>query len=132
MDAQDTPLENPAHALGRWGEGRAARFLERRGWTVLARNYRFGRREVDLVVRRGDVVAFVEVKTRAGRGFGMPQEAITALKRREIEAVATDFLFRYRLEGVSVRFDAMAIEVDRELHVARVEHVEDAWRPGWT
>jgi putative endonuclease len=132
MDAQDTPLENPAHALGRWGEGRAARFLERRGWTVLARNYRFGRREVDLVVRRGDVVAFVEVKTRAGRGFGMPQEAITALKRREIEAVATDFLFRYRLDGVSVRFDAMAIEVDRELRVARVEHVEDAWRPGWT
>jgi putative endonuclease len=132
MDAQDTPLENPAHALGRWGEGRAAHFLERRGWTVLARNYRFGRREVDLVVRRGDVVAFVEVKTRAGRGFGTPQEAITALKRREIEAVATDFLFRYRLEGVSVRFDAVAIEVDRGLRVVRVEHVEDAWRPGWT
>jgi putative endonuclease len=132
MDAQETPLENPAHALGRWGEERAARFLVRRGWTVLARNYRFGRREVDLVARRGDVVAFVEVKTRAGRGFGMPQEAITALKRREIEAVATDFLFRHRLEGVSVRFDAMAIEVDRGLRVVRVEHVEDAWRPGWT
>lgn len=132
MASRDTPLENPAHALGRWGEGRAARFLQRRGWTVLARNYRFGRREVDLVVRRGDLVAFVEVKTRAGRGFGLPQEAITALKRREIEAVATHFLCRHGLEGVSVRFDAMAIEVDRGLRVARVEHVEDAWRPGWT
>jgi putative endonuclease len=132
MDASHTPAENPAHALGRWGESRAARFLERRGWRILARNYRFGRREVDLVVRQGDVVAFVEVKTRAGRGFGLPQEAITALKRREIEAVATQFLSRYRLDDVSVRFDAMAIEVDRELRVARVEHVADAWRPGWT
>jgi putative endonuclease len=131
-DAPETPPENPAHALGRWGEARAARFLERRGWRVLARNFRFGRREVDLVVRRDDVVAFVEVKTRSGRGFGSPQEAITALKRREIEAVATHFLARYRLDGVSVRFDAMAIEVDRGLRVARVEHVEDAWRPGWT
>jgi putative endonuclease len=128
----DTPAQNPAHALGRWGEGRAARFLQRRGWAVLARNYRFGRREVDLVVRRGDVVAFVEVKTRAGRGFGFPQEAITALKRREIEAVATHFLASTGLHGVSVRFDAVAVEVDREHQVARVEHVPDAWRPGWT
>jgi len=128
----DTPTPNPAHALGRWGEARAARFLERRGWRVLARNYRFGRREVDLVVRRENVVAFVEVKTRAGRGFGFPQEAITALKRREIEAVATHYLASMGLHGVSVRFDALAIEVDRELRVARVEHVPDAWRPGWT
>jgi len=128
----DTPGENQAHALGRWGEGKAARFLQRRGWTVLARNYRFGRREVDLVVRRENVVAFVEVKTRAGRGFGLPQEAITALKRREIEAVAVHYLARTGLQDVSVRFDALAIEVDREHQVARVEHVQDAWRPGWT
>ena len=128
----DTARPNPAHALGRWGEAKAARFLERRGWRVLARNYRFGRREVDLVVRREDVVAFVEVKTRAGRGFGFPQEAITALKRREIEAVATHYLASRGLHGVSVRFDALAIEVDRECQVARVEHVPDAWRPGWT
>lgn len=132
MAVRDALPSNPAHVLGRWGEGRAARFLQRRGWKVLARNYRFGRREVDLVVRRDDVVAFVEVKTRAGRGFGLPQEAITALKRREIEAVATHFLCRHRLEDVSVRFDAVAIQVDRELRVARLEHVEDAWRPGWT
>ncbi len=132
MDTSDAPRENPAHALGRWGERRALRFLEQRGWKVLARNYRFGRREVDLVVRREDIVAFVEVKTRAGRGFGYPQEAITALKRREIEAVASHFLIRHGLEGVSIRFDAMAIEVDRGSRVVRMEHLEDAWRPGWS
>ncbi|MGD8321320.1 MAG: YraN family protein [Gemmatimonadota bacterium] len=124
--------ENAAHALGRWGEARAERFLRERGWTVLARNYRFGRREVDLVVRRRNLVAFVEVKTRAGSGFGAPQEAITALKRREIEAVATHFLARHAMEGVSVRFDAVAIVVQPDRRVVGIEHVEDAWRPGWT
>jgi len=120
-----------AHALGRWGEERAARFLTRRGWVILARNYRFGRREVDLVVRREQLVAFVEVKTRGGDGFGAPQEAITALKRREIEAVAAHFLARHGLDGVSVRFDAVAITVRTGSRVVGIEHLEDAWRPGW-
>lgn len=120
------------HALGRWGEEQAARFLHRRGWTVLARNYRFGRREVDLVVRRGDVVAFVEVKTRSGEGFGHPAEAITRLKRREVEAVAADFLRRHRPGAAVVRFDAVSVVAwGRAPGFARIEHVEDAWRPDW-
>jgi putative endonuclease len=126
-----TGERHPPHALGRWGEDRAARFLQRRGWTLLARNYRFGRREVDLVVRQGRLVAFVEVKTRAGVGYGPPQEAITALKRREIEAVARHFLTCHGLGEADVRFDAVAITVRRDGRVVEVEHVEDAWRPGW-
>jgi putative endonuclease len=121
------------HALGRWGEEQAARFLERRGWSILARNYRFGRREVDLVARKGGLLSFVEVKTRSGVGFGAPQESITGLKRREIEAVAAHFVHRHDLHSLTVRFDAVAIVA--EGHVggapARIEHVEDAWRPGW-
>jgi len=121
------------HTLGRWGEEQAARFLERRGWSILARNYRFGRREVDLVARKGDLLAFVEVKTRSGTGFGAPQESITALKRREVEAVAAHFVYRHGLQSLTVRFDAVAIVVKgREGGAqARIEHVEDAWRPGW-
>jgi putative endonuclease len=119
------------HALGRWGEDRAVGYLRRHGWTILARNYRFGRREVDIVASRSGVVAFVEVKTRAGGGFGRPEEAITGLKRREIEAVATQFLARHTLADVEVRFDAVAIVLDRGLRTVRIHHVEDAWRPGW-
>lgn len=84
------------------------------------------------MVRRGSVVAFVEVKTRAGTSFGSPEEAVTAFKRREVEAVALDFLARYLDEDVEVRFDVVAIRVDAEGARARLEHVEDAWRPGWT
>ena len=99
---------------------------------MLARNYRFGRREVDLVVRRGDLVAFVEVKTRSGLGYGAPLEAITRLKRREVEAVAGHFLRCHGLTSAQVRFDAVGIRVLKGPRIAvEVEHVEDAWRPGW-
>jgi putative endonuclease len=117
---------HPPHALGRMGEARAQHYLVSHGWTILASNYRFGRREVDLIVRRGGLVAFVEVKTRAGSGFGAPAEAVTRLKRREIEIVAQQYLTRHGLVDVDVRFDVVAITVGRQV---RVEHIEDAWRP---
>jgi putative endonuclease len=119
------------HRLGVRGECLARGALERTGWTTLAQNYRFGRREVDLVVRRGSLVVFVEVKTRSGRGFGAPEMAVTWRKRREIETVAQDFLFRRGLTELDVRFDVVAIEVDGRGHTSRLEHIEDAWRPGW-
>lgn len=125
------PSPNRAHSLGRWGEHHAARFLERRGWSVVARNYRFGRREVDLVVRRRGVMAFVEVKTRAGEGFGGAAGAITWRKRREIEAVAAHFLATRDPGDVQLRFDAVAVTVPRRGGPVRVEHIPDAWRPGW-
>ena len=108
------------------GEARAREYLLARGWIIDARNYRFGRREVDLVVRRGNLLAFVEVKTRAGDGYGAPEEAVTRLKRREIEVVAREYLARHRLDDVDVRFDVIAVTVGRD---ARIEHLEDAWRP---
>ena len=120
---------HPPHALGRFGEAAAQAFLVQGGWTVLERNYRFGRREVDLVVRRGGLVAFVEVKTRAGSGFGAPEDAVTARKRREIEAVAREFLWRHRLCDVDVRFDVVAIEAGPGRRIVRIEHLQDAWRP---
>ena len=121
-----SPHHHPPHALGRAGERRAREYLVERGWTIEAANYRFGRREVDLVARRGNLIAFVEVKTRAGAGYGTPEEAVTRLKRREIELVAQEYLVRHRLEDVDVRFDVLALTVGPE---ARITHLEDAWRP---
>jgi putative endonuclease len=119
----------PPHALGRFGEAYACAYLVRNGWTVVEKNYRFGRREVDLVVRRRDLLAFVEVKTRAGTGYGAPEEAVTRLKQREIEAVAREFLWRHRLDDIDVRFDVVAVVAGPGRRVVRIEHLEDAWRP---
>jgi putative endonuclease len=113
--------------LGREGERLAADLLERRGWTILERNYRAGRKEVDLIARRGALVAFVEVKSRSGTGFGHPLEAITWKKRREISAVARQWWAAHPGVGRIYRFDAVAVFFGPE-GPTRIEHVEDAWR----
>jgi putative endonuclease len=117
-----------SHDLGRRGEALAARVLERAGWTVLHRGFRFGRKEIDLIARRGRLVAFVEVKTRGGTRFGDPLAAVTAAKRREIETVARAWIARHGRPADLYRFDAVAVRW--EGGAAAVDHVEDAWRLG--
>lgn len=125
------------HAAGVRYERLAIRHLERRGFAVVDRNLRFGRNEIDLVVRRGPIVAFVEVKGRSGVGYGDPLAAITSRKRREIERVAAWWVVRRYadlLEGGRrarlpiFRFDAVAVR-ERPGGPVEIEHVEDAWRP---
>jgi putative endonuclease len=113
--------------LGDRGEQLAADYLARGGWTILHRNFRLGHREVDLVARRGEVVAFVEVKTRAGLGYGHPLESITAKKRREVQQVAAAWVERHGKDGDVYRFDAVSVLV-RAGGEPVIEHVEDAWR----
>jgi putative endonuclease len=112
--------------LGRRGEARAAAHLASRGFTILDRNFRFHRNEIDLVARRDDLVIFVEVKTRSGDAFGHPLEAVTARKRREIERVARAWIQRRGRAGDDYRFDAIA--VTEGPRGAELVHVEDAWR----
>lgn len=113
--------------LGDRGEDLAARYLQAHGWEIVGRNFRMGRKEIDLVARRGGVVAFVEVKTRSGLGYGHPLEAITWKKRREIQQVAAAWVDRFGRPEYTYRFDAVAVQV-RGGGAPLVEHVEDAWR----
>src|SRR4051812_12055087 len=98
-----------SHRLGSACETLAASYLEAKGWSVLARNFRFGHREIDLIARRGDVVAFIEVKARSGTGFGHPLEAITGLKRSEIQKAARAWIAQHGGRNYVYRFDAIAI-----------------------
>ncbi len=116
-----------SHRLGAAGERLAAAHLAARGYEIIGRNVRDGHAEVDLVVRRGCTVAFVEVKTRTGPGFGHPLEAITPAKRREIERVAAAWIRRQGKVGTRYRFDAVAVVWD-ERGEPRIEHLPDAWR----
>jgi putative endonuclease len=113
---------------GRRGEAVAAAFLRRRGWKILSRNERVGRRELDLVVYRDGVLAFVEVKSRGGVDFGTPLEALTWKKRQDVMRAASEWLLQRHLPSTTtIRFDAVGVTwtVGGE---CVVEHVEDAWR----
>lgn len=92
------------------GEAEAVRYLSSLGMTVLARNFRAVGGEIDLIVRDGSTVAFVEVKARRSPRFGAPEEAVTPSKMRNIVRAATAYLQKYGLLDSPVRFDVLAIE----------------------
>lgn len=122
-------MDNPRHALGRRGEELAAAYLEDRGWTVLARNYRAGPKEIDLVAERAGVVAFVEVKARSTATGGTPLDPIRSLKRRAVETAARRWIFENGRPAVTYRFDAVAVRIRGSEY--ELEHIPDAWRPGF-
>ena len=109
---------NARQHFGRAAEEAAARYLIRDGWTLLGRNVRIGRGELDLIARRGCVLAFVEVKARRTAEYGAPEDAVDARKRRKVARLAELWLSvrPWALRGVSdVRFDVIAVDaaVDR-------------------
>jgi putative endonuclease len=115
-----------SHTFGRRGEALAASHLRSRGWRILARNWRFHHKEIDLVVEREGVVAFVEVKSRAEHALGHALTTITAAKRRDLRVAARGWIALHGRAAQVYRFDAVAVTRGRT--GVRVEHVEDAWR----
>ena len=117
---------DPRHRRGLVGELAAARHLEANGWTTLAHRYRVGRHDIDLIVRRGELIAFVEVKARRSASFGDGRQAIGWRKRLLIELVASGWVADYGQSGNQYRFD-LAV-VSWKSGFPQVVHVEDAWR----
>ena len=104
---------NARQQFGRAAEEAAAQYLLHRGWTLLGRNVRIGRGELDLIVRRADVLAFVEVKARRTAEYGTPEDAVDARKRRKVARLAELWLSvrPWALRGVNdVRFDVVAVD----------------------
>ena len=114
--------------LGQWGEELAAAELAEGGLTVLARNWRCGQGELDLVGREDDgTVVFVEVKTRAGTGFGVPAEAVGWRKAARIRRLACAWLALHRPAGTTgLRFDVGGI-VRRPGEAPEVTHLRGAF-----
>ena len=113
--------------FGELGERVAERWLVRRGWRVLQRRFRSGRRDIDLVAERDGLVAFVEVKARRGDRFGDPVEAVDWRKQRELARSAAVWIDRHGRPSDGYRFDVIGVLVTGER--VRVRHVENAFEP---
>jgi putative endonuclease len=111
--------------LGRLGEDKAAIYLEQKGFKILARNYRFGRAEVDIIAANSDLVLFVEVKTRSNYKFGFPEEAVSGKKQRLFGQAASEFMFQHKL-SLDIRFDVITI-VTSQNSPWTITHLEDAF-----
>ena len=95
--------------LGKKGEDLALRFLKRRGYKIIERNYVCKLGEMDIIAQEKDTLVFVEVKTRTSMVFGPPQLAVNPTKQMQLSKVALNFLKEKKREDVKARFDVVAI-----------------------
>lgn len=96
--------------LGKSGEEKAVGLLKENGYKILVRNYRTRLGEIDIIAKDKGTIAFIEVKTRNSDKFGLPSEAVSGLKQRQISKAALLYLKENRLLDKPARFDVVSID----------------------
>jgi len=112
-----------ASKIGSFGENLALNYLQNKGYVLLEKNYRFGHKEIDLILQDGETIVFVEVKTRSTIRFGTPAEAITPAKRHNLLVAAEAFITKKHLYDRPARFDVL--EIDLSEHT--IHHILNAF-----
>ena len=110
------------YAIGKNGEDKIACYLKKRGWTVLERNFRYQKKEVDIIASKDNIISFVEVKARNSDQFGKGFEAVDNKKQRHILSVARYYIDNNKLHDKNIRFDVASI--DRDV----IRYIENAFQ----
>lgn len=110
--------------LGKKGEELAVGFLIERGYTIIERNYRFDKAEVDIIALKADILAIVEVKTRSTKDFGNPQDFVKPKQIKNLVKAVDEYIFENDFD-FEVRFDIIAIV--KEKNGFEIEHLENAF-----
>ncbi|MEM6397906.1 MAG: YraN family protein [Bacteroidota bacterium] len=114
--------------LGSLGERYARRHLEAKGYRILEQNWRYRRSEIDLIAMDGDIMVFVEIKTRTQDYFGGPTGTVDAKQQGRLSRAAGAYMEQCGHDW-EIRFDIIGILIE-ENGDYKLEHVEDAWWPG--
>lgn len=123
-----TPVQDQPCESGQWGERQAERLLKHKGYRILGRRVRVGvRDELDLVARDGDVLVFVEVKTRKNEDFGRPISSVDRKKRHTLSRAAVRYLKALKSPAVCFRFDVVEVIGSAGEQDPRVRHIENAF-----
>ncbi len=113
-------------ALGRAGERLAARELERRGYRILARNWRCPIGEIDLVAEKGEALVFVEVRTRRGSEHGTPLESVTPAKQAKLIELAQTYVQENAIDDRDWRIDVAAVAMSPSGELLGIDVIENA------
>ena len=113
--------------LGAYGEALASQYLQAQGYRILEANFRCKLGEIDLIAQDGNVICFVEVKTRRSLAYGQPFEAVHSFKIRKLTRLALIYL-KYKFQSIEVpcRFDVVSIVCDPKGE-ARIQHLKNAF-----
>ena len=110
--------------LGKKGEQLAVDYLQTQGYTIVERNYRFEKAEVDIIAKKQDILAIIEVKTRSTKDFGNPQDFVKPKQIQRLVKAVNEYVTVNDLD-VEVRFDIIGIvKTGKDFYV---EHIEDAF-----
>lgn len=119
----------PSHLeLGAWGETLALNFLQNKGFRILETNWRHQRAEVDIIAMEGEILVFVEVKTRTSDYFGPPETFVTHQKENLMVRAAHAYMHKIDHHW-EIRFDIIGI-LRRSGEEYTIEHLPDAFWPG--
>ncbi len=105
------PIKAARQGLGRTGERLAAEELTRQGYAIIERNFRCRHGEIDLIAEDANDLIFIEVKTRRGNSYGLPEEAVTLRKQQKLVQVATYYLDLHACADRSWRIDVVAVQL---------------------
>jgi putative endonuclease len=125
LDTLIAPI-TPRRSLGERGEVVAARYLKKRGYRILMRNFEAAGGEIDIVARKQDLLIFVEVKTRRSANVFKPFQQVNQRKRQALTRAARAYLAHYRDKMPSCRFDVLSIVWPEKGH-PEVEHLTNAF-----
>jgi putative endonuclease len=111
--------------IGNQGERLAVEYLQHKGYTILATNWRYKRAEIDIIAQTGSIRVFVEVKARSSSNFGPPDLAVNPKKEALLTSAAHEYLGQLAYEG-EIRFDVISILLEQN-KMAQIQHIEDAF-----
>ena len=110
--------------LGQWGEDLAVAYLQEKGYQLIERDWKSGRRDIDIIAKdETGTIVFVEVKTRRSRVFGEPEEAIDYRKMQSLQQAINHYI-KFRHINNDVRFDIISI-VGTIGSEAEINHIKD-------
>ncbi|MGI5913403.1 MAG: YraN family protein [Bacteroidales bacterium] len=112
------------HILGKKGEELAAEFLKKEGYTILEKNWKAGKLEIDIIARKEDEIIFVEVKTRSDNYLATPESAVNTKKQRSIISAANRYLKKNGIDMES-RFDIITLVKEKDNFI--IDHIKNAF-----
>lgn len=113
--------------LGEWGEQKAIEYLMCKGYTIVEHDWKYNRRDLDIIAFKDRVMAFVEVKTRRNTVFALPEQSVDKKKMKSI-CLAANAYVRMRRIRWKIRFDIISV-VGTNDEDCQISHIEDAFMP---
>ena len=113
--------------VGIIGEKIAVSYLKKRGYKILAKNFKLKCGEIDIVAREGEYICFVEVKTRTSNAFAQPFESVDYIKQKKMQSAALIWLNMHNLDDALCRFDIVSIILNKNYKLIEINIIKDAF-----